>query len=147
MKPFEAMAMEIPVLVSDLPALVEIAGVDEERAFVFTAGDPASLAARVAALIDHPEDLAKRVVAAGDWVRRERTWEGNGKAFDDVYRFAQERHRVRTSSPSVRTSNLVGTPDSTGTSDSAGTPDSVGTSSSSVGTSADSIESPGVAAC
>jgi len=132
MKPFEAMAMEIPVMVSDLPALVEIAGTDEERAFVFTAGDPASLAARVAALIDRPEELAKRVSAAGDWVRRERTWEGNGKAFDDVYRFAQERHRARASSTSVRTSDLVGTSDP------------VGTSADSVGTS---IETPGVAAC
>jgi glycosyltransferase involved in cell wall biosynthesis len=97
MKPFEAMAMEVPVLVSDLPALVEIAGPAEERSFVFTAGDAGSLAARVAALIDHPEELAKRVAAAGDWVRRERTWAGNGTAFDDVYRFAQERHAARTS--------------------------------------------------
>jgi glycosyltransferase involved in cell wall biosynthesis len=96
MKPFEAMAMEVPVLVSDLPALVEIAGDDEERSFLFTAGDPASLAARVAALIDRPEDLAKRVSAAGEWVRAERTWAGNGKAFDEVYQFAQERHRART---------------------------------------------------
>jgi glycosyltransferase involved in cell wall biosynthesis len=97
MKPFEAMAMEIPVLVSDLPALVEIAGSNEERSFVFTAGDPRSLAARVTALIDHPEELAKRVSAAGEWVRAERTWAGNGKAFDQVYRFAQERHAARTS--------------------------------------------------
>jgi phosphatidyl-myo-inositol dimannoside synthase len=98
MKPFEAMAMEIPVLVSDLPALVEIAGPEEERSFVFTAGDPASLAARVGALIDRPEELAKRVATAGDWVRRERTWAGNGQAFDHVYRFAQERHAARTAS-------------------------------------------------
>jgi glycosyltransferase involved in cell wall biosynthesis len=96
MKPFEAMAMAVPVMVSDLPALVEIAGVDEDRSFVFTAGDPGSLAARVAALIDHPEELAKRVASAGEWVRAERTWAGNGKAFDDVYRFAQERHAART---------------------------------------------------
>jgi glycosyltransferase involved in cell wall biosynthesis len=95
MKPFEAMAMEIPVMVSDLPALVEIAGPDEERAFVFTAGDPQSLANRVATLIEHPEDLAKRVAAAEEWVRRERTWAGNGKAFDEVYRFAAARHAAR----------------------------------------------------
>jgi phosphatidyl-myo-inositol dimannoside synthase len=96
MKPFEAMAMEIPVMVSDLPALVEIAGPDEERSFVFVAGEPASLAARVSELIDRPEELAKRVAAAGAWVRAERTWAGNGKAFDDVYRFAQDRHAART---------------------------------------------------
>jgi glycosyltransferase involved in cell wall biosynthesis len=98
MKPFEAMAMEVPVLVSDLPALVEIAGPDEERAFVFTASDPRSLAARVADLIDHPEELSKRVAAAGEWVRRERTWAGNGTAFDEAYRFAQERHAARSNS-------------------------------------------------
>ncbi len=95
MKPFEAMAMEVPVLVSDLPALVEIAGDGEERAFVFRAGDPRSLADRVADLIEHPEELAKRVDAAGDWVRSERTWAGNGTAFDQAYRFAQERHAAR----------------------------------------------------
>ncbi len=103
MKPFEAMAMEIPVLVSDLPALVEIAGPDEERSFVFTAGDPTSLAARVAALIDHPEELAKRVASAAEWVRAERTWAGNGTAFDNVYRFAQERHAARTAVPTPPT--------------------------------------------
>lgn len=92
MKPFEAMAMEVPVLVSDLPALLEIAGEDERRAFVFAAGDPRSLAARIADLIEHPGELTTRVAAAGDWVRRERTWAGNGKALDAVYRFAQERH-------------------------------------------------------
>jgi glycosyltransferase involved in cell wall biosynthesis len=95
MKPFEAMAMEVPVMVSDLPALVEIAGPGQERAFVFTAGEPASLAGAVAALIDHPEELTKRVAAAEEWVRRERTWEGNGKAFDEVYRFAAQRHALR----------------------------------------------------
>jgi phosphatidyl-myo-inositol dimannoside synthase len=95
MKPFEAMAMEIPVLVTDLPALLEIAGRSEERAFVCTAGDARSLAARVADLMDRPGELAERVAAAGEWVRRERTWAANGKAFDHVYRFAQERHASR----------------------------------------------------
>jgi len=96
MKPFEAMAMEVPVVVSDLPALVEIAGPDEERAFVFVAGDPASLAARVATLMDRPDERAQRVRTAGAWVRAERTWAGNGKAFDDVYRFARDRHAERS---------------------------------------------------
>ncbi|GAB6900988.1 glycosyltransferase family 4 protein [Kineosporia succinea] len=95
MKPFEAMAMEIPLLVSDLPALVEIAGDEQGRAGVFTAGDPSSLAQVVAHLTDHPEDLAKRVAEAADWVRRERTWSGNGKAFDAVYAFAEQRYAER----------------------------------------------------
>jgi glycosyltransferase involved in cell wall biosynthesis len=100
MKPFEAMAMEVPVLVSDLPALVEIAGDGEQRAFVFTAGDARSLATRVCALIGAPEELTKRTEAAGEWVRAERTWAGNGTAFDRVYAFAQERHAARTAGAS-----------------------------------------------
>ncbi len=96
MKPFEAMAMEIPVLVSDLPALVEIAGEGLGRASVFTAGDAASLASVVRGLTDHPEELAKKAAEAADWVRRERTWAGNGRAFDAVYRFAAQRFAERT---------------------------------------------------
>lgn len=95
MKPFEAMAMRVPVMVSDLPALVEIAGPQEERAFVFEAGHPASLAAAVARLMDHPEALAQRVRNAEAWVRAERTWERNGRAFGEVYRFAAEQHAQR----------------------------------------------------
>jgi phosphatidyl-myo-inositol dimannoside synthase len=95
MKPFEAMAMEIPVLVSDLPALLEIAGPHEERAFVFAAADPAALAARVDALIDAPAVRAGRAAAAGSWVRAERTWAANGKAFDQVYSFAGDVFAAR----------------------------------------------------
>ncbi len=95
MKPFEAMAMRVPVLVSDLPALVEIAGPDEQRAFVFEAGQPGSLAAVVARLMSEPQALAQRVRDAEAWVRRERTWAGNGRAFDEVYRFAAQRFADR----------------------------------------------------
>jgi phosphatidylinositol alpha-1,6-mannosyltransferase len=95
MKPFEAMAMRVPVLVSDLPALMEIAGPDEERAFVFEAGQPAALAARVRALMAAPHQLAQRVETALAWVRSERTWAANGRAFDEIYSFAAERHAKR----------------------------------------------------
>ncbi|MGH3466767.1 MAG: glycosyltransferase family 4 protein, partial [Thermocrispum sp.] len=73
MKPFEAMAMEIPVMVADLPALVEIAG-SGERAHTFRTGEPASLAAETAKLMDSPQELRRLTEAAGDWVRRERSW-------------------------------------------------------------------------
>lgn len=93
MKPFEAMAMRIPVLVSDLPALVEIAGGPSGRAAVFTAGDPRSLAAEVEQLLARPAQREAQAAEASDWVRRERTWSGNGRAFDEVYRFAAEHAR------------------------------------------------------
>ncbi|MCD5315466.1 glycosyltransferase [Kineosporia babensis] len=95
MKPFEAMAMEVPVLVSDLPALVEIAGEGLGRASVFQAGSAQSLAETVTWLTDHPEELMKKAAEAAEWVRRERTWAGNGQAFDAVYRFAAERYAER----------------------------------------------------
>lgn len=84
MKPFEAMAMRIPNLVADLPALVEIAG-DGERAGTFRAGDPASLAAEARRLLDSPETLASMVDAAEAWVRTERSWEASAAAFADAY--------------------------------------------------------------
>ncbi|MFI7588423.1 glycosyltransferase family 4 protein [Spongisporangium articulatum] len=97
MKPFEAMAMRVPVLLSDLPALVEIAGDDEERAFVFPASSAEGLAAKVAALMAAPEALAARVDRAEAWVRAERTWAANGKAFDRVYAQAADRAAERLS--------------------------------------------------
>jgi phosphatidylinositol alpha-1,6-mannosyltransferase len=92
MKPFEAMAMGIPLLVSDLPALTEIAGSGQRRASVFRAGDSVSLAASVALLMAAPARREQRAAAARDWVRRERTWAAAGQGFDAAYRFAREKH-------------------------------------------------------
>jgi len=96
MKPFEAMAMEIPLLVSDLPALVEIAGADCGRAGVFPAADPSALAGQVRRLLEDRRAMTERAATAADWVRRERTWAGNGRAFDQVYRFAAQAHAQRS---------------------------------------------------
>jgi hypothetical protein len=49
--------------------------------------------------MDAPDRLAGRAAAAGRWVRAERTWAANGKAFDEVYRFAQDVHAERAGSP------------------------------------------------
>ena len=84
LKPFEAMAMELPIVVSDLPALSEVAA-PGERGLSFVPEDPASLAATVAPLLDDPA-LRKRFGAAGrDWVQRERTWAANGKRYVEAY--------------------------------------------------------------
>ena len=85
MKPFEAMAMRIPVLVSDLPALVEIAG-EGTRAATFHAGDADDLARVAGALADDPAARARLVDAAEVWVREERTWSKVCEGFLDVYR-------------------------------------------------------------
>ncbi|MET9022536.1 glycosyltransferase family 4 protein [Actinopolymorpha sp. NPDC004070] len=90
MKPFEAMAMRIPVVVADLPALTEIVGctpggVGGHRGLAFRAGDPGALAAAAAELMD---DLSTRqflVDSAAEWVAAERSWDAVAGAFGQAY--------------------------------------------------------------
>lgn len=84
LKPFEAMAMELPIVVSDLPALSEVAA-PGERGLSFVPEDPASLAATVAPLLDDPALRARFGAAGRDWVQRERTWAANGKRYVEAY--------------------------------------------------------------
>jgi glycosyltransferase involved in cell wall biosynthesis len=85
LKPYEALAMERPLVVADLPALVEIAA-PEERGLVFREGDAASLTDALERLIDDPA-LGERIGRAGRaWVARERSWTDNGPMFREVYR-------------------------------------------------------------
>jgi glycosyltransferase involved in cell wall biosynthesis len=93
MKPFEAMAMRVPVLVSDLPALVEIAR--GSGCATFEAGSPESLAAVAGELLDHPDRLAEQVEEAARWVAAERTWEANGRAFAQAYAEARTNQQAR----------------------------------------------------
>lgn len=84
LKPFEAMAMACPLIVADLPALLEIAE-PEERGLSFTTGDARGLAAALERLIDDPA-LGDRIGQAGrEWVARERAWSANGPRLREVY--------------------------------------------------------------
>lgn len=84
LKPFEAMASGVPLVVSDLPALVEVAAPDE-RGLRFPADDVDGLVAVLERLLDDPA-LAARLGAAGRaWVTAERTWAGNGRRYRDLY--------------------------------------------------------------
>jgi glycosyltransferase involved in cell wall biosynthesis len=84
MKPFEAMAMNIPVLVADLPALVEIAD-NGVRAETFRAEDSESLAKAVAGLMNEPDRVARLVENAANWVQKERAWSTVSTAFSSAY--------------------------------------------------------------
>ena len=84
LKPFEALASGLPLVVSDLPALVEVAAPDE-RGLRFPAGDVDGLVAVLEQVLDD-NPLARRLGAAGRaWVTAERTWASNGLRYRDLY--------------------------------------------------------------
>ncbi|SDS02339.1 glycosyltransferase family 4 protein [Actinopolymorpha singaporensis] len=90
MKPFEAMAMRIPVLVADLPALAEIVGstpgvAGAPRGQVFPAGDAGALAAAAAELMDDVPARQLLVDNAAEWVAAERSWDAVAGAFGQAY--------------------------------------------------------------
>ena len=92
LKPFEAMAMERPLIVSELPALLElVADPVEPRGLAFPVDDPDGLAAAIERLVDDPA-LARRLGRAGrTWVAAERTWSANGPRYRAVYDEVLER--------------------------------------------------------
>lgn len=84
LKPFEAMAAGLPVVVSDLPALTEITGAGA-RGESFPAGDGAALAEVLARLHADPARRAELAAAGREWVCAERTWAANGPRYQAIY--------------------------------------------------------------
>jgi glycosyltransferase involved in cell wall biosynthesis len=90
LKPFEAMAMRLPMIVSDLPALAEVAK-PGERGLAFTPGDADALARAVETFLDNPEHASALAEAGRRWVLAERTWAANGKRYQEIYRDVIDR--------------------------------------------------------
>jgi glycosyltransferase involved in cell wall biosynthesis len=84
LKPYEAMALGIPVLVSDLPALREIVD-PPNRGAVAPPGDAGALADAIESLVDDPARRANLGQAGRAWVRAERTWLSNGPRYRAAY--------------------------------------------------------------
>ncbi|WP_281965037.1 glycosyltransferase family 4 protein [Serinicoccus marinus] len=87
LKPYEAMAMGLPVVVSALPALLEIVG-DAERGVAFPAGDAAALAEVLDRLRQDPARRAELAAAGRSWVREHRTWRALAARYDEAYALA-----------------------------------------------------------
>ena len=84
LKPFEAMALARPMVVSDLPALREITA-PPTRGLAFDVGDARSLASAVARLLED-DDLRREIGRAGRaWVEEERDWDLNGERYRAVF--------------------------------------------------------------
>lgn len=84
LKPFEAMAMRRPMIVSDLPALAEVVK-PGERGLTFTPGDAQSLARAVETYLDNPGQAAVLAEQGRRWVLAERSWAANSQRYLDVY--------------------------------------------------------------
>jgi glycosyltransferase involved in cell wall biosynthesis len=84
LKPFEAMALERAVVVSDLPALLEIVQ-PGETGLSFRAGSARDLADVLGDLIADPGLRARLGARARAWVAAERTWTANGRRYRDLF--------------------------------------------------------------
>lgn len=87
LKPYEAMAMALPVVVSDLPALLEIVG-DGQRGASFPAGDADALAQVLADLAADPGRREQLARAGREWVLEHRTWRAAAARYRQVYEVA-----------------------------------------------------------
>jgi glycosyltransferase involved in cell wall biosynthesis len=84
LKPFEAMALERAVVVSDLPALREIVQ-PGETGLTFRAEDADDLATVVEGLLDDPSLRERLGRQAREWVLANRTWAANGRRYRDLF--------------------------------------------------------------
>lgn len=84
-KPFEAMAAGISVVVSDVDALTEIV-IDGQTGRHAIAGDPDSLALVLTELADDPQARHRLATAGRAWVLAERDWSIITGVVDEVYR-------------------------------------------------------------
>ncbi len=84
LKPFEALALRRPLIMSDRPVAAEIVG-NEERGLLFKTGDAEDLAATIARLLDDPDRRHTLVEAGRKWVETERTWRRNAETYRGIY--------------------------------------------------------------
>ncbi|MFD2191867.1 glycosyltransferase [Pistricoccus aurantiacus] len=94
LKPYEAMALERPIIVTDLPALKEVVGENEERGLVAKPADVESLVGQLQRYIDDPMMRQHKVETAREWVFAERTWSANAKRYETIYRRLMASHGI-----------------------------------------------------
>ena len=84
LKPYEAMALERAVVVSDLPALREIVS-PGETGLTFRPEDPDDLARVLGLLLDDPALRARLGRQAREWIVASRTWSENGRRYRELF--------------------------------------------------------------
>ena len=84
MKGLQAMAMGVPLVVSDLPALVEV-GASSGQGLVVPPDDSSALADTLMTLATDP-DRRDRLSAAGRVAAADLTWQAAGERYMSIYR-------------------------------------------------------------
>jgi len=85
LKPLEAMAMRLPVISSDLPALRELVS-PGDRGMVFRPSDPVSMASVIEGLVNDPGERDRLATAGSAWVGEHRTVESNARRYEALLR-------------------------------------------------------------
>ena len=83
LKPYEAMGMKIPLLMSDRAALKEIIG--EDRGFIFKTEDEEDLAKVAISCLNDQTECKRRANVAHEWLIENRTWEMNAEIYKELY--------------------------------------------------------------
>ena len=85
LKPFEIMAHGLPIIVSNLPPLVEVVP-DGKRGLVCEADDPEDLAIRIRFALENPDHVLEMARQAHHWVSEEATWLNNQDKYLRAYK-------------------------------------------------------------
>ena len=84
LKPVEAMASGLPVVVSSVRALSEIVS-DRQTGLLFPPLDAGALADQLQQVLDSQELRTKLGTTAREWVARDRTWAHNAARYREAY--------------------------------------------------------------
>jgi PEP-CTERM/exosortase A-associated glycosyltransferase len=84
LKPYEAMALERALVVSDLPALREVV-IPGETGLTFRPEDATDLADVLGTLLDDPAQRQALGRRAREWIASERTWARNGQLYRALF--------------------------------------------------------------
>ena len=83
LKPYEAMGMKIPLLMSDRAALKEILG--DDRGFIFKTEDEEDLANVAINCLNDKNECSRRANIAHKWLIENRTWDMNAEIYKQLY--------------------------------------------------------------
>jgi glycosyltransferase involved in cell wall biosynthesis len=85
LKPLEALAMGIPILVSDLPPLTELLA-DSHAGWAVAAEDPEAWANQIDWLHGHLDERREKGGQGRSWVSHKRTWAVLARTYERLYR-------------------------------------------------------------